>query len=246
MTLVAFAFLARPLLQSNRLRAIGVVAVALPAAAALLYARLGFPEAGSPTHPAQHFVAAKAPNANGSVGSVASMVDDLASRLESEPDDAGGWLLLSRSYQHLGRTEEASEAYARAAALGATDPDFAAHEKSSSQPIGPSISGSVRLSDRAMKTVQPQDQIFVFARAPNEPGPPAAVLRRSVGELPLEFRLSDADAMVDSVKLSNFEQVVVTARISRSGAATETLQDLEARTSPVIVGSAGRVELVIE
>ena len=108
MTLVAFAFLARPLLKSNRLRTIGVVAVALPAAAVLLYARLGYPEASSRTHPTQRHSSAQAPNTDRKVGSVASMVDDFAARLEKEPDDAGGWLLLARSYEHLGRTKEAS------------------------------------------------------------------------------------------------------------------------------------------
>jgi cytochrome c-type biogenesis protein CcmH len=43
-----------------------------------------------------------------------SMVARLAARLESEPGDVEGWIMLMRSYQALGRTEEARAALASA------------------------------------------------------------------------------------------------------------------------------------
>ena len=55
------------------------------------------------------------------VASVASLVDGLANRLHENPDDAGGWLLLAKSYQHLDRADDARLAYRRAKALGKTD-----------------------------------------------------------------------------------------------------------------------------
>lgn len=46
-----------------------------------------------------------------------AMVEGLAQRLKDKPDDAEGWAMLGRSYTTLRRFDEASAAYARAAAL---------------------------------------------------------------------------------------------------------------------------------
>jgi cytochrome c-type biogenesis protein CcmH len=67
-----------------------------------------------------------AASADGKVPSVASMVAGLEERLANEPDDGKGWLLLAKSYQFLGRAADARDAYAKADALGNTDPVLAA------------------------------------------------------------------------------------------------------------------------
>jgi cytochrome c-type biogenesis protein CcmH len=46
---------------------------------------------------------------------------------------------------------------------------------------------------------------------------PLAVVKRTVGELPLELRLDDSMAMMPQLKLSQFDRVVVGARVSFSG-----------------------------
>ena len=48
---------------------------------------------------------------------VRSMVERLAARLESSPDDRDGWLRLARAYEVLGEPEKAEQARARAEAL---------------------------------------------------------------------------------------------------------------------------------
>lgn len=60
------------------------------------------------------------------VASVASLVGGLEARLREQPDDGKGWLLLAKSYQHLGRLDDAREAYRKADALGQGDPTVAA------------------------------------------------------------------------------------------------------------------------
>ncbi len=50
-----------------------------------------------------------------------SMVERLAARLESEPADVEGWIMLVRSYQTLGRTGEARGALGRAIAANPRD-----------------------------------------------------------------------------------------------------------------------------
>jgi cytochrome c-type biogenesis protein CcmH/NrfG len=53
--------------------------------------------------------------------SVSILVGGLEARLEASPEDAKGWILLARSYDHLGEHDKAWNAYARARDLGTTD-----------------------------------------------------------------------------------------------------------------------------
>ena len=52
------------------------------------------------------------------------MVDGLAARLKSQPDDLAGWARLARAYKVLGRLEEAEQAYVKAGKLVDGDPDL--------------------------------------------------------------------------------------------------------------------------
>lgn len=53
---------------------------------------------------------------------IAGMVDQLAARLEDNPDDLEGWTMLGRSYGVLGRGEDAVAALTRASELAPEDP----------------------------------------------------------------------------------------------------------------------------
>jgi cytochrome c-type biogenesis protein CcmH len=53
--------------------------------------------------------------------SVTELLAGLERRLRENPDDAKGWLLLAKSYDHLGRRRDAAMAYEKAAALGLAD-----------------------------------------------------------------------------------------------------------------------------
>ena len=92
----------------------------------------------------------------------------------------------------------------------------------------------------------PSDTVFVFARAASGPRMPLAIVRKTVADLPLEVVLSDEMAMAPSFRLSNFDQVVVGARVSRSGNAMPQAGDLEGTSAPIAWREAPPVEVVID
>ena len=93
--------------------------------------------------------------------------------------------------------------------------------------------------------VAPSDTLFVFARAAEGPRMPLAILKRSAAELPLSFTLDDSMAMSPELKLSGFANVVISARISKSGDAMPQSGDLEGQSAPLAGRSSG-IELSID
>lgn len=81
----------------------------------------------------------------------------------------------------------------------------------------PQLKVRVDLAAALKDKVQPGDTVFIFARAAEGPPMPLAVKRLTVKDLPAEVVLSDADAMMPQLKISNFPQVQLVARISREG-----------------------------
>lgn len=247
MSFLAIGFAAMPLAKNNRQFGLLGVAIALPLFATSMYWMVGTPQAATLATPAHANKPGTTPQRNQTVGSVASMIDGLAARLETNPQDGGSWLLLARSYKHLQRMSEAVNAYEQAAALGEYDEELAALAGSNmSAPTGPQIAGHVALAKNSEDVVLPTDTVFIFARAVDGSPMPVAVLQRPAAELPLNFMLDDSHAISADTKLSNVERVVVSARISRSGIATDALQNLEARSGEVLVGAAQSLNLIIQ
>jgi cytochrome c-type biogenesis protein CcmH len=100
-----------------------------------------------------------------------------------------------------------------------------------------SVSGSVTLASTLAAHAAPDDTVFIFARAAQGPRMPLAVLRAHVKDLPMPYRLDDSMAMAPNAKLSGAAQVIVGARISRSGNATPQAGDLAGESAPVAPGA---------
>lgn len=109
----------------------------------------------------------------------------------------------------------------------------------------PPLTGELSLSPALAARVTAGDTLFVFARAADGPPMPLAVLRQPVGTWPLRFVLSDALALSADRRLSSQAQVVVGARISRSGSATPQSGDLVG-SSAVVPSSVQGLRLVID
>ena len=84
-----------------------ILLFALPLFAATGYAWLGQPQALDPIHT----------QARLDPQEIEAMLGKLKARLDAQPDDLKGWVMLARSYKTLGRYVEAAEAYGRGGAL---------------------------------------------------------------------------------------------------------------------------------
>ncbi len=299
-------------------------------------AGLGVPPASVASPPA----AATGPAANEreiGLQQIAGMVDKLAERLKTQPDDAEGWTMLARSYTVLMRYRDALPAYRRAVELQprnaaliadwsdataaanggkanaestalleralAIDPsqpkalalagtiafdrgDYATavaqwqkiadalppegefHQQvvanidearrrgglpvspkvaAVAQPAAPpaataasgreALTGIVTLAPAVAARAAPTDTVFVLAR-PEGGRMPLAVFRATVKDLPLRFRLDDSMAMTPTMKISDLKQVVVAARVSKSGNAISQSGDLAGESQPVAPGTS--------
>ncbi|MBK5536235.1 c-type cytochrome biogenesis protein CcmI [Pseudomonas sp. TH08] len=103
---------------------------------------------------------------------------------------------------------------------------------------------SVDLASELKGKVQPGDSVFIFARATSGPPAPLAAKRLTVADLPVTVELGDADAMMPQLKLSNFPEVQLVARVSRAG--QPTAGEWVGRSGPVPSSTTAPQKLTID
>ncbi len=328
-----------------------VTAIVLPAIAFTFYTELGRWDAidsVAPTAAAESQVHT-ADNA-GNAGTIESLIGKLEERLQQNPDDLEGWVMLGRSYMYLDRHQDAVGAFARADALGgdqianvlvdyaeamgyanqrslagapsrllakalSLEPDnlkglwlaglasFEAKDYSgavqlwqqlqsltpedgdgaeslaaniaraqslaqggeletipappqtaaaapqtqadSTDAAGASLQVQVSLAPELAAQAQPTDTLFVLARAATGPRMPLAVVRKQVSDLPMTVTLDDSMAMMPQMTLSSFAEVIVDARISKSGQPTPGSGDLQGSSGVISVAENGELDIQI-
>jgi len=104
-----------------------------------------------------------------------------------------------------------------------------------------SIRGRVSLAPALRAQVRPDDTVFIVARAAQGPRMPLAILRLRAADLPVDFTLDDSTAMSPQMRLSGFADVVVSARVSRTGQALPETGDLVGTPAQTRVGTRGLV-----
>lgn len=103
-----------------------IVGLGVPLLAAVLYAALGNPQglnavAAAAPSPSPK-TAAQAP-AQATAVQIEGMVARLAARLQGNPNDPAGWRMLAKSYENLGRFDQAVQAYASLSKLEPDNPE---------------------------------------------------------------------------------------------------------------------------
>ncbi|HET9484290.1 MAG TPA: tetratricopeptide repeat protein [Xanthomonadales bacterium] len=112
---------------------------------------------------------------------------------------------------------------------------------------GPRLVVEVALAPEVAAKVAAGDTLFVFARAPQGSKMPLAIQRLPVPAFPATIVLDDSMGMMPALKLSQAGEVVVGARISRSGNAAAQSGDLEVISAPfAVAGRRDPVRLVID
>ena len=151
---------------------------------------------------------------------------------------------ITLAKQALGQTDRPADTTLSA---GASAPKLAA-ASDSPDPQDSSeaqLTVQISLAPELTARVSPQDVLYVFARAHNGPPMPLAIARLTAGELPTTVKLDASMAMMPAMNLAAFPEVVVGARISKSGNATAQPGDLQAISEPVANNQTQPVELKI-
>lgn len=107
------------------------------------------------------------------------------------------------------------------------------------------LRGRVELSKAAKGKFAAGDTVFVVARLAEGGKMPLAAKRITVANLPYDFVLDDSLAMMSGNKLSEAGQVVVEARVSKSGDVKMNSGDWFGRTAPIKPNAQG-VKITID
>ncbi|MFH1871769.1 MAG: c-type cytochrome biogenesis protein CcmI [Pseudomonadota bacterium] len=107
------------------------------------------------------------------------------------------------------------------------------------------VSGRVELAAALKGKANPEDVVFIFARAVDGPRMPLAAKRVRAADLPLDFTLDDSQAVMPGANLSSAKQVRIEVRISKSGMATPGKGDLSGKSAAVKPGAKG-LRIVID
>jgi cytochrome c-type biogenesis protein CcmH len=101
---------------------------------------------------------------------------------------------------------------------------------------GARVAGTVSISAALREKAAPDDSLIIFARAAEGPRMPLAMLRAKVKDLPKTFTLDDSMYVAPDFKLSSFAEIVVGARVSKSGSPMPQKGDFEGMSKPVKLG----------
>ena len=101
----------------------------------------------------------------------------------------------------------------------------------------PTISGVVNISPALSAKTSPGDTLYIYARAKSGPRMPLAIVRLQAKDLPAKFTLKDGMGMNPNMKLTSFPEVVVSARVTKSGKAVPASGDLQGFSEVVSIGN---------
>lgn len=107
------------------------------------------------------------------------------------------------------------------------------------------ITVQVSLAPELIESAAATDTVFVYAQALSGPKMPLAIARKQVSDLPITVSLNDTMAMMPTMKLSNFSEVKLLARVSKSGNAMAQAGDLIGSINQVVVSDKNTQHIII-
>jgi cytochrome c-type biogenesis protein CcmH len=129
----------------------------------------------------------------------------------------------------------------KAAALAGV-PAQASTAKTGGKPVANSkalLTGKVEIDPALRSQVSDTDTVFIFVRAAQGPRMPLVALRKQVRDLPINFSFDDAASLSPDRKLSSEANVVVGARISKTGDAMPQPNDIQVVSATVTPNTKG-------
>lgn len=173
-------------------------------------------------------------------------IDQLTRALELDPTNRDALWVSGNVYFDLGKYEEALGFWERLAKTAPTDdPEiiklindaaYGAQEQLGREKIallelaapavGTVLTVAVDLDPSLQDMVIAEDVVFLYAKAQGKKGPPLAAQRLTVASLPATIQLDDTMAMMAGNNLSSADQIIVGAKVSKSGVATGGPGDL--------------------
>ncbi len=165
------------------------------------------------------------------------LIADATQRLGDQPATESASTASATASQAQPAAEQTASAAAESSAAVATAAPAAG--------AAPSITVRVSVNESLQQNVAPTDAVFIFARALKGPPMPLAVVRRQAADLPVTVTLDDSSAIMPAMTLSKFEEVVVGARISKTGTANPQSGDLQGQVAPVKTGDDKPVSVTI-
>ena len=132
----------------------------------------------------------------------------------------------------------------RASAQPAPAVSTSAQPPSAASALPARISGRVSLAPELAAQTSPGDTVFIYATPAQGGRMPLAIVRTTVAALPFDFVLDDSQAMGPQTKLSSAGEVVLKARISKTGQAMPQPGEFGVSIGP-IKNQTNQVSLVI-
>ncbi len=108
-----------------------------------------------------------------------------------------------------------------------------AEDQKAAQNSSQGVRVQVKLSRELSQSLSGQETLFVFAKAVSGPPMPLAAVRLPVKSIPDMIVLNDKNAMRPSLKMSQFNQIYVSARISKTGNAIAQPGDITVKSAPI-------------
>ena len=183
---------------------------------------------------------------------MSSAIAALQGRLAKGGGSADDWELLAKSYEFLGRPDDASRARAHELPPLPIDGDATPRSEpapapaTAAAPETAAVSGEVSLAAALSAKAAAGATLFIVAKSVDSPGTPVAVFRGNVGAWPVKFTLDDSQSMLPGRNLSSAGRVTIEARISQSGQPLPAAGDLQGTSGVINPSDHQPLKIVID